>query len=247
MIGSFFKELPPNKPDEKKSSKGRERKSNPDSSGDTWLECLSVVKRIVRRKSFSNWQADAADVEQTVAVRLLDWRGKNREKSEEMSPEDWEAFAARTTYNEINRRNSENSAKKDISLEDVREDAALRLIEGQSRAEFRSLVRAVWQEICSMTVRQRRSLLLHNKKLLLKLMYGGITDREIADSLEIPFEMWRELEDELPLRTREIAELILKLESDRGKKKIKNLESLTGSIKKARFEAREKVRKVTER
>jgi DNA-directed RNA polymerase specialized sigma24 family protein len=251
MIGSFYKDLLPIQSDEIESSERAGEVPYPADSEDSLLASLPVVQKIVRRKSFIGWQADAADIVQAVALRLIKWRGRNHEKSEEMSPEDWHSFAARTAYNEINRQNSSKLSARDVPLEDVPEDMILQSFEGQTRAEFRSLVRGVWQGVCSLTLRQRRSLLLHNQKLLIKLMFGGITDEEIARSLEMPLGVWLELEKRLPLCNREIAEFILKQDSGsgsgNGSSKGNNLESLIRSIIKARYEARAKVRRVTDK
>ena len=241
MIGSLFNDLQPIETDEREISEHAEDLSCRADRDDSLLASLPVVQKIVCGKRLIGWQSDAADIVQAVALRLLKWRGRNQEKSEEMSPDEWQSFAARTAFNEINRQNSNKLSVKEVPLEDGSEIVTAKSVEGQSEAELQSLTRIVWQKICLLTLRQRYALLLHNGQIVISLMQGGITDEEFATSLEMPLEEWLYLSDKIRLPDNKIAELVFERRGG------KSLESLEKSIKKARYEAREKLRRVTDK
>src|SRR5215204_102962 len=119
MIDSYFDESPPVAGDEPNNSKSA-RDQNPEVvSDDSWLDSLAVVKKIVRRKSASFWQSEAADLVQGIALRLLNWRRKNKDKSRDMSPEEWQKFAARTAYNEIIRHHANQTSSARVPLDEA--------------------------------------------------------------------------------------------------------------------------------
>jgi DNA-directed RNA polymerase specialized sigma24 family protein len=90
-----------------------------------------VVQKIVRRKIAFSDGSESSDMVQGIALRLWKWRDKFREKSEEMSPEEWQSFAARTAYNEINRYFSSKN-KKLVSLDEASEVAVSDSIAGET-------------------------------------------------------------------------------------------------------------------
>lgn len=115
MIGSLFENLQPIPKTEDKNSQNTEDLSYDADSDDYLLTALPVVQKIVRRKTSFSWQSEASDLVQGVLLRLLNWRKRNQEKSEKMSPDEWQSFAAKTAYNEINRHYSDNSKIKVVS------------------------------------------------------------------------------------------------------------------------------------
>lgn len=212
-------------------------------SEESFLSALPVVRKIVRRRSLSfQPAADALDLEQGIIVRLLDWREKYREKSEKMSSDEWKSFAARAAYNEINRLFSEGSDVETVPLEEVYEVADQKQVEGYTGAEVYSLVHQFWQEICSLSLRQRRALLFHSLELILHFLESGISDGELARFLEVTEDEWSNIKDRLPFSDFEIAEL-----AHGESAGDKNIESLTKSIKKARYEARGRLQKLTKK
>ena len=100
---------------------------------------------------------------------------------------------------------------------------------------------AGWQEICTMSLRQRRALLFHSQKLYVHLLKSGVSNEEIAASLEISVDCWMKAKMRIPMSDIKIAELI------QTEDRRKCSESKSRSIKKARFEARVKMRKVTDK
>ncbi len=212
-------------------------------SEESFLAALSVVRKIVRRRSASLQPAtEASDLEQGIIVRLLDWREKHREKSEKMSEGEWKSFAARAAYNEINRLFTEGTNVETVSIEEIHEAADQKPVEGYTSAEVYSLVHQVWQEICILSLRQRRALLFHSLELVLNLLESGIGDAELAQVLELTEDEWSDTKDRLPLSDFQIAELT------RGESTgDKNIQLLTKSIKKARYEARGRLRKLTKK
>lgn len=245
MIESLFKELLPISDDgdgerQTEVESGDTSRLN-DSSEESLLAALSAVRKIVRRKTLNSEQTDgAADIFQTIVLRLLKWRDKFRDKSEQMSPGEWQSVAARTAYNEINRYFSAKASFREVPLEDAAEIAAPQMVEGNSNAEVLSLARPLWQAICSLSLRQRRAFLLHSQKLIIILLQNEITDEELARALELKDQEWAEVKSRLSLFDHQIARLII--EKEGSGKSGKSVESLTKSIKKARHEARRKLR-----
>ena len=241
MIGSLFENLQPIPKTEDIDSEITEDLSYDADSDDYLLTALPVVQKIVRRKTvFSLWQSEASDLVQAVALRLLNWRNRNQEKSEEMSKDEWQSFAAKTAYNEINRHFADNSLK-DVSLDSVQEAAAEESIEGQSEVEVCSLTLEVWQKICSISLRQRQALLFGSQELVIYLLKIGITDEELAEKLNLTIVEWAEVKNRLPLKNLQIAQTLKEIGNENS------LEAIAKSMKKARHEARAKVRRATDK
>ena len=131
MIGSLFENLQPIPKNGDKNSELTEDLSYDADSDDYLLTALPVVQKIVCRKTVFSWQSEASDLVQGIALRLLNWRNRNQEKSEKMSPDEWQSFAAKTAYNEINRHYSDNSKIKVVPLDSAQE-CAEEIVEGQS-------------------------------------------------------------------------------------------------------------------
>jgi leucyl aminopeptidase (aminopeptidase T) len=88
-------------------------------------------------------------------------------------------------------------------------------------------------------LRQRRALLLHSRKLIVYFQKGGVREEELAQSLEMEIGEWLEVVVKLPLQDAQIARFVGATDERR------NLESVINSIKKARHEARAKLRLLT--
>ena len=152
------------------------------------------MQKIVRRKTVFSWQSEASDLVQAVALRLLKWRKKHQEKSEKMSPDEWQSFAAKTAYNEINRHYSDNSKIKVVSLDSAQE-CTEEIVEGQTEAEVFLRVLEVWQEICNLSLRQRRALLFSSQELVVYFLKIGITDEELAEKLSLTIDEWARVKE----------------------------------------------------
>jgi DNA-directed RNA polymerase specialized sigma24 family protein len=233
MIESLLEDLPQNGGCEE-----QEVNRAPDTaavkSEDSFLAALPVVNRIVSRRRSLLDVASRSDLVQEVALRIWQWRRKHREKSEHMSGDDWGSFAARTAYNEINRHRSRESKQATLPLETASgiEEAS---VEGQTEIEVFSLIHQVWQEICQMSLRQRRSLLLHSQELIIYFLQSGITEKELARVLGFTDADWINVRDRLPMTDAEIAE-----EIEGTDRRIRST-ATARSIKKARYEARVKL------
>jgi hypothetical protein len=225
--------------DKEKESAPHEKKSE-----HSILAAIPVVRKIVRRK-MSSRKDYAPDLEQGIVLRLLGWSKKYRERSSEMSSEEWNAFAARTAYNEVNRHFSSEDARELVTLEAAGAAAAAALesspkIEGETFPEVSSLARLVWQDICEMSLRQRRALLFHSDEIINHLqLFGGISDDELGQALELGKSEWSRIKNTIPWSDAQIAELF---EPNQNKN---SAQKLSGSIKKARFEARARLQKLT--
>jgi len=240
MIGSLFKELPPIPETETEVSSISEDLSYLTDSDDSLVASLPLVQKIVHRRIVLSWASEAADLVQGIALRLLKWRNKYQDKSKQMSPDEWQDFAARTAYNEIN-RHLKNNSFSNVPLDAVQETASTFFLEGQSEAELCSLAMQVWQKICNLSLRQRQALLLGSDELVLYLLQCGITDEELAENLNLTIEEWAVVKDSLPLKSFQIAELLKEAGNRNG------FESSVRSTIKARHEARLKVRRVREK
>ncbi|HLM62119.1 MAG TPA: sigma-70 family RNA polymerase sigma factor [Pyrinomonadaceae bacterium] len=199
------------------------------------LAALPVIRKIIRRKIAFPHQSDSSDIFQGIVLRLWNWRNKFREKSARMSPTEWESFAARTAYNEINRYFS--SKKRElVSLDEASEFASSDSVTGETDAEIESLARFVWQGICRLTLRQRQALLLQDQRLVISLLQGGILDKELATVLDITDGDWLEIKVQMPLSDLQISEF------SNGNNRSPKPDARW--VKKARYEARAKLRTI---
>ncbi len=211
--------------------------TGPDSES-SFLEALPIIQRIVRRRRTSFQQADILDLTQGIALRLWKWRDKYRERSDRMSGEEWGSFAARTAYNEVNRHLTKTSTSTALSIEaanNIAEPSA----EGETDLEVFSLIQAVWQDVCRLTLRQRRALLLHSQQLIVYFLQSGIDDLELARVLGLAIPEWNDIRSRLPLTDAQIAEVI-----QEGREQDRNPAANAKSIKKARYDARTKLKGV---
>jgi DNA-directed RNA polymerase specialized sigma24 family protein len=240
MVESIFDDFPSSDDDGNEGRKSNGEETNAD---EPLLSALPVVQGIVRGKFAHSWRSDGIDLVQGIFLRLLKWRNKYREKSEKMSDEDWKSFAARTAFNEINRYFSKNRTFTEVPHEPSSEFLARELIKGNSGAEVCSIARQIWRKICELTLRQRRALIFGNREMVYYFLQCGITDENLAEVLNLPLEEWLQIKEKLPLDEKRIAALIQRqkaTESGSGKK-TKNSVPL---VKKARYEAREKLRRL---
>lgn len=189
------------------------------------LAALPIVHRIIARRRSRLDGDNGSDLVQEVALRIWRWHSKYQDKSEQMSGEDWNSFAARTAYNEVNRQLSRGGNPANLPLEEVPE-IEQQSVEGQTEVEVVSLIQHVWQATCRLSLRQRRSLLLHSQELIIYFLQIGITEKQLAETLDFTESDWNDICGRLPLTDAEIAE---------------TAEGTAGSIKKARYEARVKL------
>lgn len=232
MIESLLEELPqPGAADEKPDAAASD---GTPSSERSFLAALPIVQRIVGRRRSRLDSTNGSDLVQEVALRLWRWRGNYLEQSEKMSGEEWKAFAARTAYNEVNRYFSDERNVGNAPL-DVASGIQEPSVEGQTEIEVFSLINQVWQEICRLSLRQRRALLLHSQQLIIYFRQSGVIDTELSQILGLNDVEWNNIRRRLPLSDAQIAEVIL------GRKQGEKGASAAKSIKKARHEARVKL------
>lgn len=194
------------------------------------LEALSIVRLIVRRR-LSFQCADISDLVQGIALRLWKWRDKNREKSDAMSDEEWKSYAARTAYNEVNRHLSKSPTGIAVPVQ-IADRIAEPSVAGDTEIEVFSLIRSVWQDICGLSVRQRRALLLHSQELVIYFLQSGINNAELARVMGFRETEWNDIRNRIPLSDIHIAEVTRELDETRS------LQLIARSVKKARHEAR---------
>lgn len=224
MIDSLLEDLPPNGlPREREGNVTSESKHEPSESA--FLAALAIVRRIVARRRSSLDPTNGLDVVQDVALRIWRWRLKHPDRSRKMSVEDLNAFAARTAYNELNRDLARTRRPAHLPLEASSENEEP-YVPGESDLESVSLIHQAWQEICKLSLRQRRSLLLHSHELVIYILQIGISEAQLACVLDFNESDWSVIREHLPMSDLQIAERI---------------EASVGSIKKARYEARGKL------
>lgn len=199
-------------------------------------EALNLVGLITSGRNTGLSEADAPDVAQETGLRLWKWLRKFRERSKEMSADEWGAFTARSTFNEIHRLRTKLIKQNEVPLEYLPEiEDPTHDIEAE--LEMTILVREVWQGICRLSLYQRRALLLHSAEILIYLMQFGIEEPDLAEALSFTSEDWRILSEQLPLTDNEIAKLA------NGNGRATNTEAAR-AIKKARYDARMKLEKL---
>ena len=226
MIDSLLEELSQQGAIEDGQTASASNVSSARPSENSFLAAIPIIQRIVGRRRPQMNSTNASDLVQEVALRLWRWATNHQEKSERMSDGEWRAFAARTAYNEVSRFFSrERTPTANIDPDDV---SAIETtpIEGQTEIEVFSLIRLVWQGICQLSLRQRRALLLHSQELIIYFLQTGITEKQLAETLDFSEKDWNDVCDRVPLTDAEIAE---------------RTEGTAGSIKKARYEARVKL------
>ena len=208
-------------------------------SDESLLAVIPTVKQIVRRKLFSAQRADAPDLVQKVILQLLVRRENQPDKSEQMTADEWQKYASKTAYHAVNRHLSGN--KNTIQpLEAALEIPTQNYIIGNTDAEVASILRIFWQEICGLSLRQRRALLLNSELLIVILKQNGIGSQKLSEILELNECDLSEIIIRLPLPDAQIA-LLIAIEDNN---KNQNIDSLTKSIKKARHEARARLKKL---
>lgn len=248
MIGSLFDKLKGERKNVASNSSPpdliaeRPHRKISDTAGDELLlAVLPTVQKIVRRRLFLH-TSDALDLVQAVAVKLLRWREKYVEKSEKMSPVEWQSFAARAAYNEVNDHFSKEAENSELPLEEAAVTAGNNFasVEGETATEVQSLARLAWQGICNLSLRQRQALLLHSRELLVYFLQCGVGNRELAGVLNFAESRWDEIKSRMPLRDSQIANLSeAAVRSGRG-----DVKPTANSIKKARHEARARLQKI---
>lgn len=182
--------------------------------------------------------ANVPDVVQEVSLRLWKWREKYFERTKGMANADWKSFTARTAHNEINRYFSNRVKRNEVPINEA-VSLSTETPEGNVPAEIFSLVVRLWQEICSLTLRQRRALLLHSPDLIIYLMQCGISDGEIANRVGLDEGEWESTRMQLPLTDAQILALSDVKKGIAGRR--------VQSVKKARYEARVKLEGVLKR
>lgn len=228
-----------------KKSSQQLRESHPNSTAresvrSSWLDESSLVSaidliwRVLCGRRYAVPEADMPDIAQEAVMRLWKWRNKYHEKAGGMTMAEWESFTAKTAHNEINRYFSNQLRANEIPLDEVAL-LAKGTPEGDADSEMFSLIRNVWQEICSLTLYQRRALLLGASELVIYLIRFGINEQSIVASLEISKEDWPDISRRSPLSDREIAVIA------RSSKMISDPEAAALAIGKARFDARKKL------
>lgn len=219
-------------------------------SDDSLIAAIPIVQKIAQRKLINSWQTEIADLVQTVALRLTSWKNRYAVKSSLMSTADWDSFSARTAYNEVNRHFSRNSNTM-LPIDAIYEIPSNEKVEGDSAAEVSSLVQRVWQEICCMSLRQRQALILCSQELVVYLLADSVTDSELAESLNLTIDEWYVIKAKLPLTDLEIAPISIEKAKrkmiENETKRLRDLSIVAKSVKKARFEARTRLRRLIQK
>lgn len=174
------------------------------------------------------------DIAQEAVLRLWKWREKYQEKAIELKMSEWDSFSATTAHNEIKRYFSNRLRGNEVPLDEA-VWTGNETPEGNADSEMFSLTRKVWQEICRLTLYQRRALLLGAPELVVYLIQFGVDEQGIVASLEISNEIWSDISERLPLSDREIAAIA------RTSRMISDPEAAALAIGKARFDARKKL------
>ena len=162
MVEQYFDDLRRGLPDVDKTSEPPDRSENlkaEPKDDESFLAAVPTIRQIVWRKLFSTRRGDdAPDVIQKIVLQLLTWRKNNPNKIEEMTAEEWRSFASTAAYHAVNRR-SPGDHNLTEPLDEAAEISGGDLVVGNTQVEVASLLFAFWQEICGLSLRQRRALL----------------------------------------------------------------------------------------
>lgn len=198
------------------------------------VSAIDLIWRVLSGRRYAVPEADMPDIAQEAVLRLWKWREKYQEKAIELKMSEWDSFSATTAHNEIKRYFSNRLRGNEVPLDEA-VWTGNETPEGNADSEMFSLTRKVWQEICRLTLYQRRALLLGAPELVVYLIQFGVDEQGIVASLEISKEIWSDISERLPLSDREIAAIA------RTSRMISDPEASALAIGKARFDARKKL------
>lgn len=197
-------------------------------------ESLNLIRKVISgRRSIAT--DDVPDIAQDVALRLWKWRSKFEDKCSQMAEVDWKSFTARTAHNEVNRNLSNRNRQIEVSVDefDERDDS----VEASS-AETVFLVETVWQGICKLSLYQRQALLFSSVDLVLYLLQFGVDEEALLRELNLSRTSWESIAARMPLTDTEIAEIA---NPGLGRKR---KETTANAVKKARFDARKRLKEL---
>lgn len=178
---------------------------------------------------------DVPDISQEIVLRLWKWRAKFEDKSARMTEDDWLSFTARTTHNEVNRNLSNRGRHIEVSIDEVELSESSQT---SPSAETHQLVESAWQGICRLSLHQRQALLFSSVDLVLYLFEYGIEEDELLGTLGLSKDSWKSIAARMPLHDSEIAEIACNNVGNRHKI------TTAGAIKKARFDARKRLKEL---
>ena len=211
----------------------KEADDDPRANDSLFASTISLIWKVVTERRYAIPEADLPDVAQEAVLRVWKWREKYHKRAGGMTIEEWHSFTAKTAHNEINRFSTSRAKIREVPIDDAFGTAAP-AAKGETDAEMVSLIGNVWQEICRLTLYQRRALLL-GSELIVDLVQFSIAKTEIAGSLEITTEEWADILTRVPLSDREIAARSSKTNS---------ISKTAGAIGKARYDARRKLERL---
>lgn len=202
-----------------------------------FTESLSLIRKVVVGRRVVHTD-DLPDVSQEIALRLWKWFRKFDEKSSGMPVSEWRSFTARAAHNEVNRKLSNQSKRPEVSLDEVGSEGP---VFGETSPEVILLVEIVWQGICRLTLYQRQALLLSSLDLVIYLLQFGVEENDLIDVLGLSTQSWEKIIPRMPLSDNEIGEL---LSARSGREKFA---SNPGAVKKARFDARRRLKELMDK
>lgn len=217
-----------------KESSQKPQASEPTGDESSAVSTLDLIWRILSGRRYAVLESDLPDIAQEAALRLWKWRNRHTEKASGLTKSEWDSFTAKTAHNEINRYLSNQLGGLEVPLEEAASLAA-ETPDGHEDRDMSSMIPNVWQEICSLTLYQRRALLLGAPELVVYLVHLGISEQAVVAALEISKEDWPQIYKRLPLSGTEIASIA------RSSETLSEPEAEMRAIRKARFDARKKL------
>lgn len=190
-----------------------------------FLNALQLVRRIARQKLHGACRQAADDIVQQVSLNLCKFKGRREEEEEEQSSpaaegltqEEWLKLANTAARNEITSY-FRRKYRRERLFEEMPEEASDHFIlfadqtaalEGNSRAEFASLLKQVWKLLETFSLRQKYAFILRNDDLIDDLIsHECATLNEIAAFLELEAAEFYEIATVLPLPFEDIRHLI---------------------------------------
>lgn len=198
-----------------------------------FTESLNLIRKVIKGRG-SVARDDIPDIAQDVALRLWKWRSKFEDKSSHMPDVDWRSFTARAAHNEVNRNLSKRNKQIEVPLDEF--DPGHNSV-GAS-AETLLLVETVWQGICRLSLYQRQALLFSSVDLVLYLLQFGVEEDALLRQLGLSETAWESIATRMPLTDAEIAEVANPILGRKKKERSAN------AVKKARFDARKRLKEL---
>lgn len=181
------------------------------------VSVVPLISAIAYKKLGPNNREDAKDIIQKVSFKLWKWL-KKRGDDEPVENTSLSKIAATATQNEIRTHFRTNQSQNHYPIDDdvtdrpgivVEDRSANSMIEGNTRAEYYSLIRLLWVSMQELSLRQRVSLLFFEKAFLIDIVVAGCCSLDkLAEFFELSPAEFEVIIKKLPMSDEELTVLL---------------------------------------